>query len=466
MATYYISQQRGVDSNNGTSQATPKLTIAGVTALTLAGNDIIYIGPGTYAESIVPGQSGTAGNPITWQADPECRYLTSDTPGRVRVTRLSSNKPTANRVVDLATAVRSYHTFNDFIFDGATSTATIITFACAGSAGNILNRCVLFGSYYCISGPATANDCIFSSAYTCVTGATCNRCIAYGANTGYYNSTCYACVAYGQRGFDACTTGVRNCIAIGCYQSGFHNATVSNNCMAFSCVYGWYGKITSTCANNIAVNCSTGFTGTGTSDKLTITNCYAYNCNIADGTNIVGTSTAANEICFDYAWFEGHKFFRFFDAMGLLNLGNATYATTDFWGRTLPQGNGTVDIGHSESPNETISFTSGDYRTNPPAIIIPTKGQYFMQVAVEAGKTLTVTCQAKYTGTATTKPTLSIQSPCITTQTDTMTAAASTWEELSVAAAIPIDCVINILLSSTNADTTNAYFSDFTVGMA
>jgi len=464
-ATYYVSQQRGSAGNNGTSQATPKATIAQITALTLAGNDIIYIGPGTYAETITPGQSGTAGNPITWQADPECRYLTSDTPGRVRVTRLAANKPTANRVVDLLTAVRSYHTFNDFIFDGSTSAATpIIIFACAGSTGNILNRCVLFGGYYCISGPATANDCLMSSAYFCTNGATCNRCVGYGANTAFYSSTCNACVGYGQRGFDACTA--KNCIAIACYQSGFHGASLSYNCMAFNCLYGWYGTSASTCSNNIAVLCGTGYQGTASGNKLVITSGYYYNCTASVGTFTTNTPTESTQICFDYAWFEAHKLMRFFDPMGFLNLGNATYATTDFWGRVLPQGNGTVDIGHSESPNETISFTAGDYHTTAPAIIIPTKGQYFMQVAVDAGKTLTVGCDCKYTGTATTKPTLSIQGKDITTQTDTLVGSASTWDTLSVSATPSVDCLIDIILSSTNADTTNAYFSDFTVTIA
>lgn len=181
MATYYVSQQNGNDSNDGTSPSTAWQTFqkpfnAGMTT----GGDRVYIGPGTYREAVVLNNSGeartiattgglvrssgvvtvtaanagdfanfTAGKRVVihgstsgsfdgcftiteqvdsstfryvqdtnWYADetsgggtagliidvvmdPDCRYLTNDKPGAVRLTRCDSNeKPQSGRVLD------------------------------------------------------------------------------------------------------------------------------------------------------------------------------------------------------------------------------------------------------------------------------------------------------------------------------------------------------------------------------
>lgn len=65
-ATNYYVTKAGNDDNDG-SQESPFLTISKAASLAMAG-DIVYIGEGTYEETITPSYSGTDGNPITFQS--------------------------------------------------------------------------------------------------------------------------------------------------------------------------------------------------------------------------------------------------------------------------------------------------------------------------------------------------------------------------------------------------------------
>jgi len=67
-AQYYVSNL-GLDSNNGTSTATPWKTLAHVNAQAFNPGDSIYLQRGgVWNESLVPLSSGAGGNPITFDA--------------------------------------------------------------------------------------------------------------------------------------------------------------------------------------------------------------------------------------------------------------------------------------------------------------------------------------------------------------------------------------------------------------
>jgi hypothetical protein len=64
--TFYVDNA-GSNSNNGTTPATAWQTIAKVNATTLTpGQSVGFKAGGTWRESLIPGQSGSAGNPITF----------------------------------------------------------------------------------------------------------------------------------------------------------------------------------------------------------------------------------------------------------------------------------------------------------------------------------------------------------------------------------------------------------------
>lgn len=67
-ANYYVSPN-GLDTNNGTSTATPWLTLAHVNAHTFSPGDAIYLQRGgTWSEPLIPPSSGTSANPILFDA--------------------------------------------------------------------------------------------------------------------------------------------------------------------------------------------------------------------------------------------------------------------------------------------------------------------------------------------------------------------------------------------------------------
>jgi hypothetical protein len=69
-ATYYVDRNLpGSDSNNGTSETTPFLTISKCASLMVAG-DTCLVKNGTYAEVVTSVRSGTAGAPITFKNYP------------------------------------------------------------------------------------------------------------------------------------------------------------------------------------------------------------------------------------------------------------------------------------------------------------------------------------------------------------------------------------------------------------
>lgn len=68
-ATSYYVSPTGLDSNSGTSLATPWLTLAHVNAHSFSPGDTIYLQRGgTWSEPLIPPSSGTSGNPISFDA--------------------------------------------------------------------------------------------------------------------------------------------------------------------------------------------------------------------------------------------------------------------------------------------------------------------------------------------------------------------------------------------------------------
>src|SRR5579864_4548532 len=67
-ANYYVSPS-GLDANNGTSTATPWLTLAHVNGRSFSPGDTIYLQRGgTWSEPLIPPSSGTSANPILFDA--------------------------------------------------------------------------------------------------------------------------------------------------------------------------------------------------------------------------------------------------------------------------------------------------------------------------------------------------------------------------------------------------------------
>ncbi len=65
MATYYVGSG-GNDGNSGATWALRKLTLNGAEDIPVAADDTVYVGPGTYRESLAVDVNGGAGTEIVY----------------------------------------------------------------------------------------------------------------------------------------------------------------------------------------------------------------------------------------------------------------------------------------------------------------------------------------------------------------------------------------------------------------
>lgn len=116
MSVYYAGVG-GNDGNAGTSWGARKLTIQAAVNLATTAGDTVYVGPGTYRETVTMGTSGSAGNVISLIGD-YTGANTSGTKGVVRITG-SNDDLTGTRLQCIVISSKNYITITGFICDGA-----------------------------------------------------------------------------------------------------------------------------------------------------------------------------------------------------------------------------------------------------------------------------------------------------------------------------------------------------------
>ncbi len=255
MSTYYLSQQRGNNSNDGLSPGAAKLTWAGVQAVATGVGDIIYIGPGTYREKPV-----IQNNDQQIIADPLCKVFTTETPGRVRITGCGVDEiPTGGSIINgnaKTGLVIKGHSIdamlqvdgcsNDYVIRNTVpftlQFAIVAGYTGAFNPAGLFDRCVADtlidgfvdgNSNLCYSLGATRG---FRLRNTAGAAITCLNCITEGGQDGYYsNNVTYALTA-------------KNCAAFRANRGAFNGDSrglAIVNCLALQCVYGAYGTSTS-----------------------------------------------------------------------------------------------------------------------------------------------------------------------------------------------------------------------------
>jgi len=462
MATYYVTKQ-GDDAHAGTGPepANAWLTI-GEAVSNVAAGDTVYIGPGIYRETLTLATAGTSGSRISWRGDPDGRYCTSETPGRVRITGADSDELEGATDV-ISENGQAYNDWYDLYIDGSSVAAISGATANAGrlyrcvlSAGDTAvyriaetHECVIIAGYYGVSLGTHYND-VFIGGVNGVSGGTAYNCIAIGSEKGFSFSTCY------------------NCTALGSSQ-GFEYGGAVYNCLASGCDYGFKGT-NQTWVNNVAVYCTYGFYGDSSTNKMDTSTAKAFACKtVQRGATTYETHTvgATSAVGWDYRkMIELQRKLEPYLTSGIKEIGSATYAPADdCLGRPRPDGAGADDVGAWEWCDARTSFTAGDYYTNPPAIVIYRGGEFIMQLGLKEGQNLTVQVRSKHKdlGGGASKPQLILRGKHITTQTDTNVTADDTWDLLTcTTGAVPVDCVIDVVFKGQDAATAAAkqYFSD------
>lgn len=138
MTTRYVGKG-GSDSNNGLSWATRKLTLNGVEDTPVEAGDTVYVGAGTYRESLTVDVSGSSGSPITYIGDYDGSH-TDGTGGVVRVTGSDDDIATARNTCISADA-KDFRTFTGFVFD-LSGTRLIELKSCTDTT---INKCYFYG---------------------------------------------------------------------------------------------------------------------------------------------------------------------------------------------------------------------------------------------------------------------------------------------------------------------------------
>lgn len=246
MTTYYVGPG-GSDASAGTSWGARKLTLNGAEDIPVAAGDTVYVGPGTYRESLTVDVSGSAGNLITYIGD----YTGANTSGSSGVVRItgSADDIALTRANCIVGSSKNYRTFSGFVLD-LTSGDTVSMTGCTYWT---ITKCHITGTTNGIMCTSACTNVTISLCYLICplnnisfgTGAGDNRahvvenCILTGG--GYVLS--YGLVTNGVGGLT-----VRNCTMIGCGVLSFGlssgQLTTVNNCIIFGSKYGLYSDST------------------------------------------------------------------------------------------------------------------------------------------------------------------------------------------------------------------------------
>lgn len=168
MTTRYVGAG-GSDAANGLTWATRKLTLNGVEDSPVAAGDTVYVGPGTYRESLTIDVAGGAGTPIVYIGD----YTGANTDGVggvVRITGSDTDQTAARTSCITAASTRSNRTFRNFLLNYTSGNIVVLS---ASSSNWIFEQC------YFETGAGT---CIVINGTG--TGHIIRRCFFFGRGNG------------------------------------------------------------------------------------------------------------------------------------------------------------------------------------------------------------------------------------------------------------------------------------------
>jgi hypothetical protein len=466
MSTYYISNQRGNDENNGTSPSTPFATI-GKAGTVVAAGDTVYIGPGTYRERVVLTTVGTLSDPIWWIPDPQAVEVTGDTPGLIRVTTCDNDEK--------LTAGNSW---------------TNVSYNHIGNPDKKFGQILIDGSL----------------DLTCVLGT--STCKTYGVTAfgyqGFYYGQHYYALAFGTRrgirssisinsiamGSDFGFTGsgesgviCKNCVAMSgyCCFSNDENPIEVTNCIAAGGTIGFRGAI---CKNSIAVSCSTGFRHSDLYE-LDLTKCTTYLCRTGYRNDSEITSLDVSD-CKDIGSYEVlsgagvgmvegipstgpitvYDLFKLAELFMPIIHFNANDGDSDvdmdfdILGQVRKLGSGVPDRGVIES-----SLVSLDYLTNKettPSLKLGRKSMQKFIFWAKGGEEFTKEVWVMWVYTdSSLKPQVIIDGDHISRTVVTATGDGSAWEKLEISATPSADGEIELYLYSRDInDTSLVHFCD------
>lgn len=290
MTTYYVGIG-GNDASAGTSWGARKLTLNGAEDIPVAAGDTVYVGPGTYRESLTVDVSGSAGNIITYIGD----YTGANTSGSKGVVRItgSADDIALTRASCITATSKNYRTFTGFSLD-LTSGSLITLASCTNweiskihiqkssqYGVKVDTACSNVTIKQCMCRQSNGGLATFSSGAVSDKAHVIENCIVLAGGS---NSGSYAVLSDGVGGIT-----IRNCTIIGVAGRGVYSVglpvgqlTTVNNCIFAHCNIAMESDSTAKFAENY-----NAFFGNAT-DRTTIT---------------AGANSVARPPLFDTRWF-------------------------------------------------------------------------------------------------------------------------------------------------------------------
>jgi len=491
--TLYMVRATGNDGHAGTAPGTAWLTVDHA-ANTVGAGDIVWIGGGTYRETVTIDTSGTSGSEIEWRADVD-GAITGDA-GLVIITVLADEVGTGGTSEVLKLDGKEYNEFYNIVFGPAGSGLGDRTIeAVTGNAnyqGVLFDTCSFLQSLYgasetvyfdfnlgaAITGtPLTFKNCFIQGTATIEHGAFAAD-IACGPtfeNCIVVNEIPSAGLKFagplGDPGFGPTGYAVKNCTIIG-PTYGIHSLynrpaagivgridnclfprKSSSNPIYIQSSETWNGDY------NISVNitlASAGYTDGGNSIvKAGVLLGMAVE-NILR--NVYGSTPY---LPWEQVWDHlgaGYK-------SGGIDVGGATYApATDLYGNPRPMGRVSDDAGAVETTRRIAQETTTT-RTGANAGVFEGAGYHDIILPVAAAAT-TVTVYGQYDGNYTgDNPIIEVLNITgDTDQSDAMTGASGSWEAIACTFTPTAAGTVRVRLRSRDTSANGkAFFDDMAV---
>lgn len=499
MATYYVDYVNGNDANNGlgpdASHASnkPWKTIGKLLGASgMSSGDTAYLSPaGPFREQVtVAMTSAVAETKIIGDPHNAQGFKTSGgvsvTPGLIIWTAYDVDDTTlpSGTSDTLNLAGRDYLTFEKIVFVGPKSGQNTVDGGTQSSTNITFTECTFLG------GAASGVTITATFAADVVANWLFDRCIAYEAKSA--NNFCNILAVTSASADVDLNFVFRNCVIVTRFQAVNVSSFGSNGFKVggvdiLNCTL----VCSSTCVVTGAANVSTTYPVTvynsflfgnaglnaNTSGQIVedynLISCATARTNVSAGSNSISDGSYSNlfHIGFEQLYgFLPRMPYTPLDGQPLLGFGGSSPPSVDLLNRPRPAGGRSTSAGigalerHDTAGRETSTVDAGSN-----AIVLTGPADQDIHVPVDAAST-TITIRARYdtdhgTGNKPQAILLANSAIGVSTETETMTAAADTWETLTFSAFTPTaQGVVTIrLVSRSAAGTGKAFFDTLTV---
>lgn len=455
MATYYVGAG-GNDSNNGTTWALRKLTLNGAENIPVAAGDTVYVGAGTYRETLVCDVSGSSGNPITFVGDVTGKN-TDGIGGEVRVTGIDSDTTGAfvrTRALDIGD--RSYRDWYGFSLDGCTTASDGLAYINTGT--NI--------RFYDCKFSYSGRHGIYSLTGTNITAL---RCIFVGIQDACINFSSSTAVANGNHLVQSCyfgkykNFGIRSGKCGGITVQACHFAGRGNGVEVATALEVGYTAIQVN-GGCIFESCGTALKALATGEIVEDYNnfndtCLTKRSNVSTGANSVDypAFTALPLLVNGYRADEPHTG-QLAPYSPLLRR-SSNSAHMDIFGLARPATNSKASWGVAQTAD--YQYDATETYLGEPTLKLNDAGRVQFEITVVSGESITVSVWAKrganYAGTA---AQMVIKEPGVADNTTTESGTLGAWNNLS-RTFTPAFGRIVVELVSNNTATSGSYQVNF-----